>query len=130
MKTVSVELPEDLVAEVQEMLQKRLAVARREAELMESQIKKLSGKPVVAPRPKNDTPLFEAVATAAGKRFTKAEVERALVAHLKSLNGGGIGITDLYKAMGASYSTTFRVLRDLRDKGVVDNIDSKWKLRR
>jgi len=130
MKTVSVDLSEDLVAEVQAILQKRLAAARQEVELIESQIKKLAGKAVAAPRQKHDTPLLEGMAQPAGHRFTKAEVKKTLLNHLKSLNGHGIGITDLYTAMGASYSTTFRALRELKDEGVVVNVDAKWKFAR
>jgi len=130
MKTVAINLPEELADEVQVLLQKRLEKSRAEATLLEAQLKTLRGmSPGVIHQPR----LSQKIAARSARHFnakrqSKDEVKSIVLNHLANLNGDGIGLTDLLKELGTSYSTTFRSLQDLKREGRAVNTNAKWKL--
>lgn len=148
MKLVSMNIPESLVTQVKEMMRAHLKTVREEVKLLQAQLKaqpRTKAAKTVKPEPAPATVPAQAVAVPTLSRddayellvgvddlepirMKKAVVQQKIVAHLRKLNGHGIGTNKLVEDLGTSYSTTFRALKALEENHVVTNTDSRWKL--
>lgn len=136
MKTITIEVPEELAAEMHELLQQRLRKSMHETLLLEAQLKKFSSsfvqsmkgeaakrEPVVAA----ETPKLRGLVMPTARQSREA-VKKMVLETLKSYPASGMGVSALQKTLGTRYSTTFRALRDLAAEKKVESYEGKWTI--
>ena len=123
MKTITVELPEELAKRILPMLE-------REEQMLHVQVLKIkAGLSGTAPQSGGDNNRelsFAIPAKTASGRAKKGESEKLIVDYLKSAGQHGAAVKEIAGSTKAAYGSCIRILRKLRSQGDVVSKRRLW----
>jgi DNA invertase Pin-like site-specific DNA recombinase len=123
MKTITVELSEEVLAEI-------LPILERKEQLLHMQVAKiragLAGHAPENGRDNNQMPLRVVPEKTASGRAKKGESEKLIVDYLKSTGGHGAAVKEIAASTKAAYGSCIRILRKLKQQGDVNSRKRLW----